>query len=366
MYTPHRRILTSFAIGLVALLPVACSSSGGGGGGAATTSSLSSPVPGRVYGNWLVVGSSIRVIKDTGATHDMRDGDTFRIGGNGVEVIAGAYVLAGGVSHRLTLRVGGVHELTTLAQIESFTAKLLVDTSAANNEPRGTDYLQIDCTGMVVGSQLEIHYVLRVFEAGKEVDVDELSFVCGPGPAVPADMTGRWAVSNVRVIEDTGPKHFLDSTSVIEVQGDKVASVLSLQFTMQAVANSLGKNYQLLDLYSKAELGRVEGMLLAVGLTGTPAEGNGQLLTFDLVHTGTRLQGGWFFLEVLNLVENIDDLEITLLLKQALRARLPEDNSTESTSTSTSTSMVDQVLPAQEKKLFEFVNEAMQQQRDRR
>jgi hypothetical protein len=309
-------------------------------------------------GNWVVLASSIQVISDPGVKHDLEDGDPFRIGHGGVEVLAGAYILPGGVLERLTTTVGGSYQLSTQAQAASFTCKLVIDTSA-QGVPRGTDFLSIECDGEVVGSQLQINkYLLRMVEDGREIDRDELRFVCQAGPAVPSDMTGRWLITNVRVIEDTGPKHFLSVNSVLlDVQGGVVASVLGLEFSRRAVLDALGGNFDILDLYSKAQFGRVEGMLFLAGRAGTPAADAGALLTFDFIHTGTHLQGEWFLLLIEGPNENVDDLDVTMIPRPGMQARLHQDGASEDAA---SEGTVDLPLPAPEKKLFEFLSEALQ------
>ncbi len=361
MHMPRSRILTSFAVGFVALFPVACSGSSGGGGGGEPVS-LSAPTAGSVLGNWAVVASSIQVISDPGVKHDLQDGNPFRIGHGGVEVLAGVYILPGGVLERLTKTVGGSYQLSTQAQAASFTCKLVIDTSA-QGVPRGTDFLSIECDGKVVGSQLEItKYLLRLVEDGREIDRDELRFVCQAGPAVPSDMTGRWLITDIRVIEDTGPKHFLGVNSVLlDVQGAVVASVLGLEFSARAILDALGGNFDILDLYSNARFGRVEGMLLVRGRAGTSAADAGALLTFDFIHTGTHLRGEWFFLAFKGLNENVDDLDVTMIPRSGMQARLYQDAASEDAA---SEGTVDLPLPAPEKKLFGFLSEALQR-RDR-
>jgi len=289
-------------------------------------SSLSTP-NGSVIGNWLVDGTSIQVVEDTGVPHDLREGDTFRIGPNGLEVLLGSSMLPGGVYDTFLKTLGGKYTLLVNTAVGGeFQTSLVVDRSAAHGEPEGTLELRIDVRGVLNGTDLEVEYLGRMLLSGDEQERDQLTFTLKPGPQVPPDLTGTFDLTDIRVVADIGAPHPYKPGDPTTCSGSKVVQLLGTDFNPDAVLGTSVGDYVMVQSFSNAFGGHAEALFMALGRENTPAAGQRHYIVFDGVRVGDGLVGQLFHLTDEPEDENIDVLELAMTLRSARQAVLLRDD----------------------------------------
>lgn len=284
--------------------------------------SLGTP-SGSVIGNWLVDGSSIQVITDSGAAHDVGNGDTFRIGAGGLEVLLGSYIQPGGVYDTFLRRLGATYTIlvnrVTATELET---SLVVDRSAAHGEPKGTLLLTIEVTGVLVGSKLQITYLGRTLVHNNEEDRDHVRFDLLPGPAVQADMTGTFDLSDIKVIADLGQPHPYQPGVATVFAGGKVTRLLGTDFNANEVLGTTVGDYVITESLSNAIDGRAEALFMALGKPNTPSAGLRRYIVFDGIRVGDGVLAILFQIDDPSQQEDIDVLELAMTRRAASRAVL--------------------------------------------
>jgi hypothetical protein len=309
MYSRNRKMSALLCAGALATLALSCSNHHSG------ASSLNTPTN-SVVGNWVVDGTSILVVSDTGATHDVVNGDVFRIGPNGMEVLLGIHMQPGGVYDRFLNALGAKYEVRdNVALGLEFNTSLRVDTSAARGAPLGTHELVFECSGMFVNSKLEVSYLNRMLLNGNELERDELTFICMPGPLVTADVTGTYDLSDVRVIADPGPPHPFQFGDQTVVQGARVQRLLGFDFTPAAMLGPNANDFQITENYTQAVLGTAEALFMATGKSGTPSAGNRVYNVFSAIRRGDALVGHVFTVHDDGNTEDINALEVAMTMR---------------------------------------------------
>ncbi len=124
-------------------------------------------------GTWLVDGNSIQVVRNVGDPHEIANGDVIRIGDNGAEILASAYILEGGALSRFAKQGGATYELTTSTAGSEFKCELIIDTSAAWNMPPREEFVSLECIGRVVDGKLLVAYSNKTIFMGHEEQVDD-------------------------------------------------------------------------------------------------------------------------------------------------------------------------------------------------
>ncbi len=299
----------------LALLALSCSSSSRGGDSDTTVQAMS--------GNWIVDGSMIKVIQDTGAPHDVLDGDSIRIGSAGMEVLLNTYMQAGGAYDRFLKVLGGNYTvLKNILAAGKLDVSLLVDCSGAHSEPPGTLMLAIECTATLEGTQLKFSYLSKSIYKEEERERDELEFICNPVAAATADMTGTWETTGIKVFSDTGSAHpFKNGDQTIAAQ-EKITKLLGIDFTASGILGASPTNYDISGNYTFAGQGRAEAMFVAIGKKGTAADGFRQLLVFDAIRSGNAVIGDFLLIHDDGKVGDIDHLLVSLILKSSKQALL--------------------------------------------
>jgi hypothetical protein len=300
-------------LGLVVL--AACTNHHSGG-----PTSLSTP-SGSVIGNWVVDGSSIQVVTDTGAAHDVHDGDTFRIGPNGLEVLLGSYMLPGGVYDTFLRRLGASYTVVTNRAVGSeLETSLVVDRSAAHGEPSGTLVLSIDVTGVLVGTKLQVTYLGRTLVNNQEQDRDHVRFDLLPGPAVQADMSGTFDLSDIQVIADLGQPHPYQLGVPTTFAGAKVTQLLGMDFSANEVLGTTVGDYVVIESLSNAMNGRAEALFMALGKANTPSAGLRRYIVFDGIRVGDGVLALLFQIDDPTQQEDIDVLDLAMTRRTAGQA----------------------------------------------
>ena len=315
MYLRSRNTPTLLCASALALLALSCSNSSGGGGVDTTVEAM--------VGDWIVDGDTIKIIEDTGAPHDVLDGDHIRIKPIGLAVLLNTYMGEDGAYDRFLKVLGGNYTvLKNILADGKLDVSLLVDCSGAHSEPPGTLMLEIKCTATVEGTQLKFSYLSRSIYRGTERERDELEFICDPVPAVTADMTGTWETIGIKVFSDTGSPHpFKKGDQTIAAQ-EKITKLLDIDFTPSAILGASPTNYDIQGDYTFAGDGRAEAMFVAIGKKSTAVDGYRQLLVFDAIRSGDAVIGDLLMIHDDGKVEDIDHVLVSLILKSSKQALL--------------------------------------------
>ena len=274
-------------------------------------------------GTWLVDGNSIQVVRNVGDPHEIENGDVFRIGGNGAEILAGAYTLEGGALSRFAKQAGATYELTNSTAGSEFKCTLIIDTSAAWGMKPREEFVSLESSGRVVDGKLLVSYVNKTIFMGKEQQVDELLFTCIKAPDAKPDTNGTWRLAEIDVNYDTGAAHGLKVGDDLIADKAEVNELFGNDFGPDTLKGMLTEDFTLVESYSNASNGRVEGFLFAVGKSNTASKDIHLALMFDFVRTGDVLEGNYVFLSDKNNIHmDADDLDLTLNLQTAGQLRL--------------------------------------------
>jgi len=312
-----RLILCAAGLAVIALFCSSCSKSSSN-----HPTSLSTP-NGSVIGNWWLDGPSINVVADTGRAHDIVNGDTFRIGPNGMEVLLGSYMQPGGAYDRFLKALGATYRLlVNTTSLAGFETSLVVDCSVAHGKPVGTLELKIDISGTLVGSRLEVTYLSRMFQSGKEQERDQLTFNLLPGSQVNADMTGTFELTDISVVADLGSPHPFQVGDLTSFAGSKVMRLLDIDFTANGLLGTSMGDYTVIEHFSNAFGGRAEALFMAVGRENTPSVGLRRYIVFDAIRVGDGVVGNLFQIDDHTQFEDIDSLELAMTVGSANKAVL--------------------------------------------
>jgi hypothetical protein len=317
--------LTLLCASALATLALSCSNSHGGGVDPTPVNAL--------VGDWIVDASTITIIEDTGAPHDVLDGDHIRIAPDGLSVLLNTYVQEGGAYDRFLEVLGGSYTVVrnqfsagTLAAGD-LDVCLLVDCSGAHSELPKTLMLEIKCTATVLDTELEaprlkFSYMSRSIYKGTERERDELEFLCDLIAGPPPDMTGTWETTGIKVFSDTGGPHPFKTGDLTEVQLEKITKLMGIDFNALAILGAGAANYDVLGDYSYAGQGRAEAMFVAIGKKATAAEGYRELLALDAIRSGSALIADSLMIYDDGKTENIDHLLVSMILKSSKKAVL--------------------------------------------
>ncbi len=271
----------------------------------------------------MVDGSTIKVIQDTGAPHDIRDGDIIRIGGSGMEVLLNTYIRLGGAYDRFIKAAGASYKVLRNSLADGkLDVSLLVDCSPAHGLPAGTLVLEFQITATLEDLKLKVTYLSRGLFKNEELYRDQLMFTCDPIPRPTDDMTGTWETTAIRVLQDTGPSHPFKKGDKTIIDGGKITQLLGTAFTPNAMLPSNPASFNIPGDYTNATEGRCDAMFVALGKAGTAVAGYRLLLICNAIRSGNTLVGNFFTVHDDGEVEDIDHLEVWMTLKSNKQAVL--------------------------------------------
>ena len=198
------------------------------------------------------------------------------------------------------------------------------DLSANATDHLGLTQLRgkFDISGVLVGSQLEVTYLNRMFLSGKELERDELTFTLKPGPQVTADTTGTFDLTDINVVADSGSPHPFKLGDQTTFAGGKVMRLLGTDFTASAVLGTSVGDFDIVEERSNAFLGRAEALFMAFGKKNTPVAGLRRYIVFDAIRLGDGMVGNIFQITDDMQGEDLDLLDLAMTIRTASPAVL--------------------------------------------